>query len=195
MNFNYTGVAENCTNRILYVHGPIKENQIVLGYDPPDPFCLAPYENRRWLKDLCRERLSFLRYSRQALNLSFTDADSRDLLDEFEQIQAVKNSGKGLEAEDIRRQKHSDLFIEYFSREHGADTFSISDETLAQIRRIVVLGHSLKSDETFLKRTLERCSNLREVVLFSYKGEEDAQWEEKKHFFDSYSVPVKKEPY
>ena len=69
LTFNYTNLCENYIRNIIYIHGSLAENEIVLGYDPVSPFCFPDFDTIRWYKGFCRERLSFSRYLMQKKHL------------------------------------------------------------------------------------------------------------------------------
>lgn len=195
LNFNYTNTPENYLCDILYVHGSISEKEIVLGYDPPDPFCLASYENRKWFKPICRERLMFIRYIKKNLHISPGDILYQELCEDYEQIQALQNSGKGLDMEDISILKHADFFNKYIPTHCYDDIFMQNNIPFEDVHKVVVLGHSIKSDETYLREILDKCQRLQKVILFSYKGEKQEDWEEKAKFFRPYCTCIKRKIY
>ena len=193
LNFNYTSVAENYFKNVIYVHGSLRENEIVLGYDSPDPFCLATYENRKWFKALGRERLKFSRYLKQLNDFSFEAYN--ELCAEYEEIQKICCSGKGLEAKDLSCLKYASLFANYSFPEYTPNAPPLSDFPYNDIKNVILLGHSIKSDETFLKDILDHCKNIEQIVLFTYKGEKDSEMERKRSFFQPYCRNIKKEAY
>jgi len=195
LNFNYTNIAENYLCDIMYVHGSINEKEIVLGYDAPAPFCLASYENCRWFKQLYREKLAFSRDIKEKLNISNSDSLYQELCEDYEDIQIMENSGKGFELEDISRLKHAKFFYEYIPTHCNNDIFVQKNISFDNISEVVVLGHSIKSDETYLKEILSKCSNLQHVILFSYKSEKQEDWEAKAQFFRPYCTYIEKEMY
>lgn len=71
--FNYTSLAESYLDSVFYVHGSLKERDIVFGFDPMSALCMASFHTIQWFKGFCRERLAFKRYLRIQRNLSQTD--------------------------------------------------------------------------------------------------------------------------
>lgn len=115
--FNYTNLAESYLDSVFYIHGSLKEEDIVLGFDPKSALCMASFHTIQWFKGFCRERLAFKRYLRIQRNLSQTDPLYIQLCQEYEQIQRTRNSGKGLEDEDIANLKHADFMRNYLAHE------------------------------------------------------------------------------
>lgn len=190
LNFNYTNTAENYLCDVIYIHGSLNEKEIVLGYDPADPFCLASYENRMWFKDLCRDRLACERYIKEELLIPYSNPVYQEIFDEYVQIQDWENSGKGLEAEDIASLKHAEFFCRYLQTRCNNDIFKQKNISLNNISKVVVLGHSIKSDKTYLEELLKKCSQLKQVIVFTYKGEDPNCLEARKQFFRPYCISV-----
>lgn len=195
LNFNYTNIAEKYLCDIIYVHGSINENEIVLGYDPADAFCLAPYENRKWFKEHCRNRLAFKRFIKEEFDISCGDLLYQELCDEYEQILGHEDSGRGLETEDINRLKNADFFHEYMLIRCNNNIFNKNNISFENISKVVVLGHSIMSDEQYLSEILNKCLYLQQVIVFSYKGETQESWETKAQFFKPYCRHIENEMY
>lgn len=189
LNFNYTNTVEHYLRDIIYVHGSVNEGEIVLGYDPTDALCLASYENRKWFKPLCRDRLAFKRDIKEKFNVTSNDALYLELCNEYEQILSWKESGKGLEDEDVAKLAHAIFFHEYM------ESRSDNNITFPNIKKLVLLGHSIQSDETYLSEVLNKCQNLKKVIIFSYAGEPQNEWDKKAHFFAPYCKNIVKELY
>ncbi len=185
LNFNYTDIAENYINDIIYVHGTLKENEIILGFDPPTPTCLAPYKSERWFKYYCRDRLCFKRYLVQNLHMTSRDTLYEQLCEDFESILSVENTGRGRIESDITELENGNVISEYLSI-RNIDILTKMGVSLSNISNVIVLGHSIKSDETYLNEILSKCTNLNKIVIFQYEGEKTEDIELKKLFFNSY---------
>lgn len=83
LTFNYTNLCENYIRNIIYIHGSLAENEIVLGYDPVSPFCFSSFDTIRWYKGFCRERLNFCRYLMQQKQLFPENCLYHTLCDEY----------------------------------------------------------------------------------------------------------------
>jgi hypothetical protein len=195
LNFNYTNIAENYLRNIIYVHGSLDEKEIILGYDPVSPLCLASFENIKWYKGFCRERLTFIRNIKEKFNILNNDTLYLELCDDFEQIQRLTNSGKGFEMEDVSILKHPDYFHEFITTDFNIDVFSYTNNLYENINKIIVLGHSIKSDETYLKEILNKCPCIQQVIIFSYKGEKQEDWNLKADFFRPFCLNIEQTMY
>ena len=195
INFNYTATVEKYLNRadIIYVHGSLVEQDIVLGHDPKTPYCLASYENMIWFKEYCRERLSFCRYIKKQYNISTSDLVYQELLNDFLQVRIILEHKGCIDNIDRKKLIHPDLIDEYMSRFGRMDIIINQQAFLENIKTIIVIGHSLESDREYLKELLDKCISLQEVVIFSYDGE--TKWEEKANFFTPYCKQIRKVMY
>jgi|LSQX01.3.fsa_nt_gb hypothetical protein len=195
LNFNYTSTIENYLSNVLYVHGSLHENEIVLGYDQIDPFCLASYENRRWYKPHERARLAFTRAIREDFGITCADKMYEDLCEDFHAINKPQG-GDGIYIDKVDNLKYSEYFYEreYLFYANG-DVESEYGISLTNIEEIVVIGHSIKSDHTYLKDILEKLPKLKRVIIFSYPGEKKSSWIEKATFFESYCPIIIDESY
>ncbi|MBQ8836820.1 MAG: hypothetical protein IJ002_04855 [Clostridia bacterium] len=188
INFNYTKTAESYTPHIFYVHGSLKERDILLGYDFRYEACLAQYEDMRWSKTICREALEFRRFLSKKFKLTPDSAKYKTLVASLESYQHWENSGRGLENEMkkiIPYYKLIDKFVKQY-RVHP-----IPDIDYSQIQTIVVLGHGIEADKKFLADILSSCRLLKEVVIFRYRGEQEDEFQKKESFFIPYCQNIK----
>lgn len=188
INFNYTKTAESYTPQIFYVHGSLKEKDILLGYDYRDEACLAQYEDMRWSKTFCREALEFRRFLSKKLKLTPDSDKYKTLVSSLKSYQHWENSGRGLENEIkkiIPYYKLIDKFVKQY-REHPIPNIDYS-----QIQTIVILGHGIEADKKFLAEILSSCHHLKEVVIFRYCGEEEDAFQKKQDFFAPYCTNIK----
>lgn len=191
LNFNYTDTAEKYLKNIYYVHGSLKENNIILGYDFRDEPCLAAYEEMKWSKSICRERLAFRRYIDCELNIAHTSPMYEQLIHEFDEIERMRCSSKGFVLEeDLAGWKSKTLFEYYLKEVEQEDSLDTINIKYGKIKKILVLGHSIKADKEYLSALLKKCNNLRKVVIFSYLGESQNEWEEKADFFRPYCKKI-----
>lgn len=187
--FNYTNLAEFYLDNVYYIHGSLKEQDIVLGFDPISPLCMAGFNNIQWFKGFCRERLAFRRYLRTQLNLSQSEPLFIKLCEEYCQIQIARNSGKGLEEDDITNLEHTNILWNYLAHEGEQDAIAKNKERLSDISTVVVLGHSLQSDATFLNSIFNCLVNLKEIILFTFP--EDNEICDKIKFLKQYCNNIK----
>lgn len=191
--FNYTNLAECYLDSVFYIHGSLKEEDIVLGFDPKSALCMASFDTIQWFKGFCRERLDFKRYLRTQRNLSQTDPLYIQLCQEYGQIQRTRNSGKGLEDEDIANLKHANLLRNYLAHEVEQGAIDQSKRYFHDITSVVVLGHSLQSDENYLNELFQHLTNLKTVILFTFPGDDSIQDKEK--FLSLYCKNIRLEWY
>lgn len=193
INFNYTETEtiylekyfrENSSQRkTFHVHGLLKENDIILGYDGLNAACFSQYEDIQWSKDLCREDLAF----RRALQKK--DGETyRRLLSGLQEYRRQENTGKGIDDE-------TEYLIPNFSEiknllQDIRNKPAIPKLHYQQIKTVVVLGHGIEADLHFLKRILSACTNLQKIVLFRYKKEPEASIQRKRDFLLPYSQNI-----
>lgn len=179
INFNYTNTAEIYTPHVCYVHGSLTENDILLGYDFREEPCLAQYEDMCWSKILCRESLAFRRHILKWLRPE--RKLYKKLLSGLNAYHHWENTGRGLD-EEVRRTIPYCNIIERFLKKYR-NRFEISGVRFSDIETLVVLGHGIEADKVFLKSILEKCGDLKEVVLYRYNGESDESILAKTDFF------------
>lgn len=194
ISFNYTNTAERYIRDVFYVHGSLKEEDILLGYDFRDEPCIANYEETQWSKDTCRTQLAFRRYLRDDLCLASKSPQYEELLENFETIEALRLSNRGFEEDDITGWTHENVLRRYLECESSYDS-PLHGLSLRHIREIVVLGHSIESDQVYLQNLLKHCPHLRKVIIFSYISESDSDWEKKASFFSPYCKKIQKVMY
>lgn len=175
LTFNYTNLCENYIRNIIYIHGSLAENEIVLGYDPASPFCFSSFDTIRWHKGFCRERLNFCRYLMQQKQLFPENCLYHTLCDEYLEMQRIQNSGKGLEPEDFQKFKYSNILRQYLHEQSSVKPFDYS-----KIDTVLILGHSLIADKEFLTSVFGNCNNLSHAVIFTYHGEDGNELNRKK---------------
>lgn len=188
INFNYTETEtiynENSfQGKTFHVHGSLKENDIILGYDGLNAACFSQYEDIQWSKDLCREDLAF----RRALQKK-DDETYRCLLSGLKEYRRQENTGKGIDDE-------TEYLIPNFSEiknllQNIRNKPSIPELRYQQIKTVVVLGHGIEADQNFLKRILSACTNLQKIVLFRYEKEPEASIQRKRDFLLPYSQNI-----
>ncbi len=182
INFNYTDTAEAYTPLVRYVHGSLKENDVLLGYDYREEPCLAQYEDMCWSKAICRESLAFRRHI-----LKWIKPESKlykKLISGLNAYHHWENTGRGLDKE-VRRIIPYCNTIERFLKKYRK-RFDVSDIRFSDIETLVVLGHGIEADKVFLTNILERCTGLTTIVLYRYNGESDASIFSKTEFFRPY---------
>lgn len=190
INFNYTNTAELYTKNVFYVHGSLREAEIVLGYDFREEPCLMSAEMMYWSKCLCRERLAFSRYLREHLCISSSETIHRECMQDISRMQYLKNSGRGFDDGDWTTFNHPEIIKSFYAGDPYAYSDAFSRIDLSQITKIIVLGHGLSADEHYLTDILSKCSKLRKVVIFTYTGEDVRSLNAKKAFFRPYCRKV-----
>ncbi len=189
INFNYTGTAEAYTKNIFYVHGSLKENDILLGYDYRDEPCLAQYEDMCWSKTICREALAFRRFLKSGLGLDPGSSEYEKLISSLEAYQHCENSGRGVDL-DLEAVIPDFHLVDHFLQDYKKRR-DIPDFDYPKISTIVVMGHGIEADQVFLKKILARCTRLKKVVIYRYHGESDSSFEKKADFFRPYCKKIR----
>ena len=193
INFNYTKVAEAYTNHIIYVHGSLEEDDILLGYDYRDEPCLAQYADLRWGKIIRREALAFRRYLKKELGLEAGSPEYKRLTSSLEAYQESENSGRGIDI-DAETYIPDFRFIDAFMKRYR-DGHDIPEIDYRQITTIVVLGHGIEADQVYLNRILSKCGRLKRVVIYRHCRETDSEFKERADFFRPYCKKIRSVPY
>jgi hypothetical protein len=195
LNFNYTLTAENYTQNVVYLHGSLREKEIVLGYDPQKADCLAPYEMIRWFKPIERRRLDFTRKVRRDWGKNLSDQTYDELCEDYEMFMNSMGPDSS-PMDELERLKHGQYLSEIIGMHERIRNLERQyNVNFDQINEIIVIGHSIKSDLNFLKHILEKMTSLKRVVIFSFIGETKESWESKASFFCSYCSNVEKVMY
>lgn len=64
---------------------------------------------------------------------------------------------KGFDNEDISKLRHPDFALEYIASYWGRDIFEVNSISFTNISKVIVMGHSIRSDETYLTKKVGRC--------------------------------------
>lgn len=189
LTFNYTDTVQAYTENIYHVHGSLKEENILLGYDARLEPCLAGYEDIFWSKDIRREVLDFQRYLKGKRGLEESSPEYSSLMSSMESYQNWGNSGRGID-EEVEAMIPDFPQVDGFIKRRGRRGV-VPGVDLGRIRTIVVLGHGIEADRAFLSQMLRRCRHLKKVVIFRYDGESDSSFEEKAAFFRPYCKRIR----
>lgn len=190
INFNYTATVELYAKKVYNVHGSLAENEIVLGYDYRDEPCVIEFDMMKWSKSLCRERLAFFRFVKERMGLSPSTSLPPSLINEIFEMQSIKNSGKGFEEDDWEDFTHANWLKEFYNGHPECYEEYLPDIEWGHIRNVVVLGHSLTADKTYLQNILDKCVNLQEIILFTFQEERLEDLEKKKQFLGQYTSNI-----
>lgn len=191
LNFNYTPTFENYTENVIYVHGSLKEKDILLGYDYRDEPCFAGYDDVYWSKNICRENLAFRRYLRN--DKGHIDDSKRDaLIKDFAIYQKYAKSSRGIDNE---VKESIALYEEIQQILKSIKPNNYPDIAYNDITTVVVLGHGIEADRVYLERILKECINIEKVIIFRYEGESDKSFNEKVKFFNRFCKEVQEEKY
>lgn len=193
INFNYTNLAEVYTKSMIYVHGSIEENDIILGYDYRNEPCLAQFEDMQWSKSICRESLAFRRYYLRKRKYNPRSNEYKDLIKGLEEYHFWENTGRGIDDE-VKTFIKKYNTIHKFLKKYRKNAI-VPKINYKKIETIVVLGHGIQADKVFLKSMIEKCNNLKKVVIFRYNGEEQDSYEDKVSFFKCYCKNIEQEEY
>lgn len=184
VNFNYTSTAEAYTKNVIYVHGSLRENDILLGYDDRDESCLVQYNYMRWYKEFEREALDFRRSLKKCPFINEKSQRYRKLINSLESYQMSEIQGRGLDDETsalIPHFRKIDRFVKYH-REH----YSIPEINCKSIRTVAVLGHGIEADRVYLNRILSKCDKIEQIVIYRHEKETDEEFSKKTDFLRNY---------
>ncbi len=185
ISFNYTDIAEFYTDNVFYVHGSLREQDIILGYDYRDEPCIAQEDDMHWSKELCRERLAFHRHLISEHKLHPKDNRYKDILADLNKYKSLEYSSKGLEKADRRHIVHFDL-IKKFTDRFNSEELDLPNIQYDCISTIAVIGHGIEADKTFIERIMNKCHNVKKIVIYRYSGESQVSFERKVNAFRSY---------
>lgn len=187
INFNYTDTANKYVENVINIHGSLKENDIILGYDYRDEPCLAQYEDMCWSKTLCRESLAFRRFLRKRRRF-ISSKKQKILISSLELYHHWENTGRGIDDE-IEKCIPSYRFINRFVSKQRKKS-QIDGIDYSKIDTIIILGHGIEADRVLIENILSKCNALNEVLIYRYEGESDEEFERKKVFFKPYCQNV-----
>lgn len=193
LNFNYTAIAEAYTKNVIYVHGSLKENDIVLGYDYRETTCLEQYDNMRWSKVICREYLAFCRFLKNKKHFKPGTAIYKDIISGYEEYCRAENSPRGADYNDLKKIPNHKIIKEFL--EKNRKSLAIPHIDYKKIKVVLVLGHGIKADRQFLECILERCLNLEKVIIYRYNGESDTSYNEKVMFLKQFCDNIVQQDY
>lgn len=176
VSFNYTNVASRYTKNIYYIHGSLNEESIVLGYPLREDPCLMPPEGTIYAKEQLREYLDFKRFL-MSRGMDLSSIGAKQLLIEMRGQISSLHSNRG--EYDIRDDL-VELIKEYMQMNNNNAAQIDIGVALNDIEELVVIGHSLKSDEDIIHEWLQKMPELRTVKIFTYCGETAKDIEAKK---------------
>ena len=183
INFNYTQTAEQYLPAVFYVHGSLKEEDILLGYDYREEPCLAQFADMRWSKQIGRESLAFRRFLRQQEGLCPGSPQYNRMIAGLEGYHHWENSGRGLE-EEMKAILPGYGTIHRFLTAYRLAPFPGLE--FSSIRTVVALGHGIEGDKAYLRSLMDRCGGIDRIVLFRYDGEPEESYQRKRRFFAPY---------
>lgn len=180
LNFNYTGIAANYPCHIVSVHGSLTDDDIILGFDALDPFCISNYEQRKWEKESLRRLRAFKRFLSEHEGIVPGDARYDALYNGMLRIEEMAHSNKGFDLEEIQTWPNEAIYREFWSNSGIFGKYNglapLAD-SWATVTELVVAGHSLKADQQYLAQVFEPLVNLKSCTLFCHNA---SKVEEKK---------------
>ena len=186
INFNYTETARiyPCVpNNVYHIHGSLNDQEkIILGYQSrmPRPD-FESISSSRYNKRKLRDMLSFKRF----LKIHHANIPTEIITAEEELYQKIidmSNTGKGYD-ESIDESSYFTQSFQKFSKEKKRE---FEENVLSNITQIVILGHSLKSDEDIFYYIFENSRNIKNIILFTYDGEPSSQIQAKERLITGF---------
>ena len=194
INFNYTPTVEHYTDNVFYIHGSIKEHDIILGYDYRDEPCLIGYDEMQWSKQLCRDALEFRRCLKNEYNFKSNDEEFCRYNDGFIAYQSASNSNRGLDPDTEPKQYLPEY--QFITKYLGSKKCDIIDIIRGKsIETAVIIGHGIKADKELLRTIFTNLTSLKKIVIFSRKNESPGRYEEKEEFFKQFCNNIVPEQY
>lgn len=188
INFNYTDTAEHYFKNVYYVHGSLKESDILLGYDYRDEPCLAYLDDTRWSKEIRREGLAFRRYYLGKKHLAPNCKEYKELFKGFELYLSLATGGRGIDGELLPSIPKHRTICRFFERYD--EDWSLPKMDYNAVEKVVVLGHGIEADRVYLNRILEKCPRLNKAIIFRYDTESDESYNSKRDFFSPYCQEI-----
>lgn len=181
ISFNYTDTIKMYTDKYYYVHGSLSDdNHIIIGFATGELPCLCSGDNINFHKDVRKEELSYLRFLKE----SGCRNEIKEL-DEFKRHAISLFSGRGeydLEYKNGEQNIYDTAELSsHLKRYAEKNRFEPQRESFdyKSVEEIVVMGHGLEADLSYLTGIFAEASKLDKVVLYSYDGESKNDLERK----------------
>lgn len=191
ISFNHTETAKRYGINAYHIHGSLAEDNIVMGFDhvgdmrdyrecdisDVDEWPLIK-RNKRYQRIL----MEYKRFSKKKGYTSRQITDGLEMLERYLDNRDVSLSGEPLS---VNPDDLSYKLVLRFIKETkiNLDNGLIPIIPYHDIKRIVVLGHSLNADQRLLDEIFSRCRYVRKVIIFRYEKETDDEWNEKVAYF------------
>lgn len=169
INFNYTDIVEQYSKNVFYIHGSLKENKIVLGYDRRFEPCLEEQPFMRWYKEYGRTELELARMCRH-FSRCFNKESEAELIDKIRGVFEWERH-RGIYWSSPEENEYS-IILRSFRRGNEIKENDYCNR-LVNVRTMVIIGHSVLSDRAVISTILRSCKKLERIILFCYKNEED----------------------
>ncbi|HPR77771.1 MAG TPA: AbiH family protein [Candidatus Limiplasma sp.] len=188
ISFNYSNIAERYSHSVHYIHGSIKENHIILGYPVRDEPDVIEDEATLFSKDKLRELLRFRRFIASKGITPLSHKGKRLLRNYNRQVQFLFGP-KGDTDDDF--EKLPRIMQTFLSTSDRFDISALLGCCIEEIRRLLIIGHSLMADYDVIDNILDCASNLQEVIIFTYSGETQKDIQKKKKIFQGRNLNIK----
>ena len=193
LNFNYTNTVEAYTSNVIYVHGSLQEDDIILGFDQRDFGCLEQFEDMQWAKNFCREALDFRRFLLNNKGYVLNSNKFKEHIDALQKYYVLENTGKGIDFNTIDTTPYFRTIKEFLDMYRAKS--GVPDIDYESIMTIVVLGHGIEADREYLTRILKKCTNLNKVVIYYSDKDGDNVYNNKVLFFSPFCKEIEKIDY
>ena len=182
ISFNYTNTIKIYSSTYYYVHGSLEDDAyIILGFANGKLPCLCNGTFIKYLKDVRKEQLNYLRYLKSNGCL-----DIKHEMEQFSQHACSLFGGRGEYALEYKKE-HSDeydlselsmMLKKYAIKNDFAPHKDAYD--FSKVEEIMVMGHGLEADLYYLNELFQQSYNLKKIILYSYDGESDEEIDRKK---------------
>lgn len=191
ISFNHTETAKRYGIEVYHIHGSLLEDNIVMGFDhvgdmrdyrQGDISDVDEWPLIRRNKRYQRILMEFKRYCKRK------DYDSKEITDGLEMLERyLDNRDVSLSGEPLSvvPNDFSLKLVLSFLKETKIDLDNglIPFIPYLDIKRIVILGHSLDADQRLLDEILSKCRYVRKVTIFRHEKETDDEWNKKVAYF------------
>ena len=170
ISFNYTDIAEKYTNNIFHIHGSINERDIILGYDHHNfdgngESCVMEPNLMKRNKRFMRQTLNYKRYLRSR-NLPRYEIDKLGK----KYLEYIVNCEGNMSG--INKTAFKGCYYNDFIKSPNYDRQLPIDIKFDKIKSLVIIGHSLLSDQKLIKESIiNKCCNLKRFIIFAYDKE------------------------
>lgn len=180
ISFNYTDTIKLYTDNYYYVHGSSTDDDyIIWGFATGELPCLCSEKLIKYLKEVKKEVLSFLRFLR-ANNCNNIKEDLTGFIKHV--LSLFSGSGEyNLEYQNGNRSLYNTKELSSYIFDYAKSNSFKGHKApfdYSNVKEIIVMGHGLESDLNYLTETFEKVPQIQKVILYTY--DEEAMYEKER---------------